>query len=49
MQWLFFILFVLVLFFIYISIRRQWLPPMITAAGGVFASIVLMICLSRLP
>jgi ABC-type Fe3+-siderophore transport system permease subunit len=46
MQWLFFILFVLVLFFIYISIRRQWLPPMITAAGGVFASIVLMILFS---
>jgi ABC-type Fe3+-siderophore transport system permease subunit len=46
MQWLFFILFVLVLVAMYLSIRRQWLSPMITAAGGVFASIVLMILFS---
>jgi hypothetical protein len=46
MQWIFFLLFVMVLVFMYLSIRRQWLPPGITAAGGVFASIALMILFS---
>jgi ABC-type Fe3+-siderophore transport system permease subunit len=46
MPWFFFLLFVMVLVFMYLSIRREWLPPTMTAAGGVFASIVLMILFS---
>jgi CDP-diglyceride synthetase len=40
--WLFFVLFALILAGMYLSIRRQWLAPGLTAAAGVIASIVLM-------
>jgi CDP-diglyceride synthetase len=42
MAWLFFVLFAVILAGIYLSIRRQWLAPGLTAAIGVVASIVLM-------
>lgn len=42
MQWLLFVGFALVLAGIYLSIRRQWLPPGITAGIGVVLSMLLM-------
>jgi peptidoglycan biosynthesis protein MviN/MurJ (putative lipid II flippase) len=42
MAWLFFVLFAVILAGMYLSIRRQWLAPGLTAALGVIASIVLM-------
>jgi uncharacterized membrane protein len=42
MQWVFFVVFALVLAFIYLAIRRQWFAPGITAGVGVVLSIILM-------
>jgi CDP-diglyceride synthetase len=42
LAWLFFVLFAIILAGMYLSIRRQWLAPGLTAAVGVIASIVLM-------
>jgi hypothetical protein len=42
MEFIFFLLFALVLTFMYLSIRRAWMPPGVTASGGVIASIITM-------
>ena len=42
MQWLIFVVFAALLAGIYLSIRRQWFPPAITAGIGVVLSMVLM-------
>jgi hypothetical protein len=41
--WVFFMLMALVLVFIYLAIRREWLAPGLTAGGGVVLTIVLMV------
>ena len=43
---LFFALLVVVLLVIYLSIRREWFPPSITAAVGIVASIIAMTLVS---
>jgi anaerobic C4-dicarboxylate transporter len=42
MQWLLFVVFALVLAAIYLSIRRGWFAPSLTAGVGVLLSIILM-------
>ncbi len=42
MQWIIFVVFALILTGIYLSIRRQWFAPGLTAGLGVAASIFLM-------
>jgi hypothetical protein len=42
MQWVIFIVFALMLAGIYLSIRRQWFAPGLTAAVGVVLSMILM-------
>jgi hypothetical protein len=42
MQWVIFVVFAVMLAGIYLSIRRQWFAPGLTAAIGVILSMVLM-------
>jgi uncharacterized protein (DUF3084 family) len=42
MQWVIFVVFALMLAGIYLSIRRQWFAPGLTAAVGVVLSMILM-------
>ena len=42
MQWIIFVVFALILAGIYLSIRRQWFAPGLTAGLGVVASMILM-------
>jgi hypothetical protein len=42
MQWVIFVVFALILAGIYLSIRRQWLAPGLTAGLGVVSSMILM-------
>lgn len=42
MAFVFFIIFALVLVILYLSIRREWLPPSQSAATGVVLSVILM-------
>jgi hypothetical protein len=42
MQWVIFVVFALILTGIYLSIRRQWFAPGLTAGLGVVASMILM-------
>jgi hypothetical protein len=42
MQWIIFVVFALILAGIYLSIRRQWFAPGLTAGLGVVASMFLM-------
>jgi hypothetical protein len=44
--WLFFLLFAVVIIGTYLSIRREWVAPNITAGVSVVLSIVLMILMS---
>ena len=46
MAWIFFILLALVLLGTYLSIRREWLSPLVTALVSVVASIILMVLVS---
>lgn len=41
-----FVIFALVLLGMYISIRRAWFPPGVTAAVGVVASMIVMVMIS---
>ena len=41
-----FVIFALVLLGMYISIRRTWFPPGVTAAVGVVASMIVMVMIS---
>lgn len=40
--WLLFLLFGLILFVIYVAIRRRWLPPLATAVAGIVSSVIVM-------
>ncbi len=40
--WLLFVLFALILFAMYVAIRRRWAPTAVTAAVGVAASVIVM-------
>lgn len=42
LAWLLFLLFGAILFVMYVTIRRRWISPVLTAAVGVLASIVVM-------
>ncbi len=46
MAWIFFMLLALVLVGTYLSIRREWFSPLVTALVSVVASIVLMLLVS---
>ncbi|MBK8020682.1 MAG: hypothetical protein IPK19_04435 [Chloroflexi bacterium] len=41
-SWLLYFVFALVLFVMYLAIRRRWLSPVVVSAVGVLLSIVLM-------
>lgn len=43
MAWVFFILLAVVLLGSYLAIRREWLPPLLTASLSIVLSIILMI------
>jgi hypothetical protein len=40
--WLLFIIFGLILFVMYVAIRRRWLSPILVSAAGVLASVIVM-------
>lgn len=40
--WLLFVIFGLILFVMYVAIRRRWLSPVLVAAVGVLASVIVM-------
>ncbi len=42
LAWLLFLLFGAILFVMYVAIRRRWISPILAAAAGVLASIIVM-------
>ncbi|MBZ0292273.1 MAG: hypothetical protein K8L99_06865 [Anaerolineae bacterium] len=46
LAWVFFVLLALVLLGSYLAIRREWMPPLMTALLSVVLSVILMILVS---
>ena len=44
--WLLYLLFIVIQFGMYLSIRREWIPPGLTAGLGIVTSVALMILIS---